>query len=106
MTRRVPLVDGLYQHLDNREVDGKPYVIHWPLMVTERYCVDSGAPVRVPGDRCIRHGARGEMCTTAVRSPGRCEHPRLSPNHPYPHCSECGIDGDDVTAEWAPGARR
>lgn len=57
----------------------------------ELYCVDSGRPVKVEGDRCIRHGDRSVMCTTAVR-PAQCTHPRLSPNHPYPHCSECGRD--------------
>lgn len=58
----------------------------------ERYCVDSGRPVRmIPGDRCLSHGNRAEMCFTAIRE-ARCEHPHLSPNHPYPHCSECGQD--------------
>lgn len=65
---------------------------NWPTG-PERYCVDSGRPVRAAGDRCLSHGNRGEMCTTAIREPGKCKHPRLSPNHPYPHCSECGLDG-------------
>lgn len=65
----------------------------WPTPKSEAYCVDSGRPVRYEaGDRCIHHGNRGEACTAALRDP-RCEHPRLSPNHPYPHCSECGLDG-------------
>lgn len=56
----------------------------------ERYCIDSGRPVHmIPGDRCLSHGAAADMCTTDVR-PAQCEHPRLSPNHPYPCCSECG----------------
>ncbi len=59
----------------------------------ERYCVDSGRPVHlIPGDRCIRHGNRDVMCTTATRGP-LCKHPHLSPNHPYPRCSECGRSG-------------
>lgn len=58
----------------------------------ERYCVDSGRTVRmIPGDRCIRHGNRSTPCYTALRE-ARCTHPHLSPNHPYPHCSECGRD--------------
>jgi hypothetical protein len=58
----------------------------------ERYCVQSGRPVRmIPGDRCRSHGAAGTPCTTDVR-PAQCEHSRLSPNHPRPHCSECGKD--------------
>lgn len=55
----------------------------------ERYCIDSGRPVKNEGDRCRSHGAAPMMCTTDVR-PAQCEHPHLSPNHPYPHCSECG----------------
>jgi hypothetical protein len=62
------------------------------MLSEEGYCVDSGRPVRlIPGDRCRAHGASPVMCTTAVRDP-RCTHPHLSPNHPYPHCSECGQD--------------
>lgn len=56
---------------------------------TERYCINSGRPVIREGDRCVRHGAAPDMCTTDVR-PAQCEHPRLSPNHPYRCCSECG----------------
>ncbi len=56
---------------------------------TERYCIDSGRPVQREGDRCRSHGAAADMCTTDVR-PAQCEHPRLSPNHPYPCCEECG----------------
>lgn len=66
----------------------------WPPypMEVEGYCVTSGRPVRIgAGDRCIRHGAADTPCTTDVR-PAQCEHPHLSPNHPYPHCSECGED--------------
>lgn len=63
-----------------------------PWIETERYCVDSGRPVRmIPGDRCIEHGAADEMCATDVR-PAECTHERQSPNHPHPHCSECGKD--------------
>jgi len=58
----------------------------------ERYCVISGRPVHmVPGDRCLDHGAAPTMCPTDLR-PAQCQHPRLSPNHPQPHCSECGVD--------------
>lgn len=56
---------------------------------TERYCITSGRPVQREGDRCLSHGAAADMCTTDVR-PAQCGHPRLSPNHPYPCCSECG----------------
>jgi len=56
---------------------------------TERYCITSGRPVAHEGDRCLSHGAAATMCTTDVR-PAQCEHPRLSPNHPYPRCEECG----------------
>lgn len=60
----------------------------------EAYCVDSGRPVRYEaGDRCLHHGNRATPCYTALREP-RCAHPHLSPNHPYPHCSECGRDVD------------
>jgi hypothetical protein len=91
-----------WQYLGHREQpDGSTVVYHWPMNAIERYCVDSGRAVRVPGDRCLSHGARGVMCTTAERMPPKCEHTRLSPNHPYPHCSECGIDGEDVTAQMA-----
>lgn len=63
----------------------------------ERYCVDSGRAVRpIPGDRCLDHGAAPEMCRTALRDP-QCQHPHLSPNHPYPHCSECGRDLTEET---------
>lgn len=71
--------------------------IDWEAVSEERYCVDSGRPVQlIPGDRCRSHGARGVMCTTAIRDP-RCEHPRLSPNHPYPKCSECGRSGQTAS---------
>lgn len=81
----------------NFEVEGYDLArITWPSVESERYCVDSGHAVRpIPGDRCLSHGNRGEMCTTALRSP-RCQHLRLSPNHPYPHCSECGADGKEA----------
>lgn len=63
---------------------------------TERYCVDSGRPVGlISGDRCLAHGDRDVMCTTALRAP-RCQHSHLSPSHPHPHCSECGKDLDHV----------
>jgi hypothetical protein len=89
-----------WQHLDHRQIGGRNVVFHWPA-TTERYCVDSGRAVRmIPGDRCLRHGSRDEMCTTAVRAPARCMHEHLSPNHPHPHCSECGQDAEDVTAEF------
>lgn len=72
-------------------------VTTWPYPFgDERYCVDSGRPVRRAGDRCIKHGAADTMCQTDVR-PAQCSHERQSPNHPYPHCSECGADA-------APGA--
>jgi hypothetical protein len=58
---------------------------------TERYCIASGRPVAHVGDRCRSHGAAATMCNTDVR-PARCEHPHLSPNHPYPCCEECGRD--------------
>ena len=61
-------------------------------MTLEGYCVDSGRPVRYEaGDRCRDHGAADNPCTAAIR-PAQCEHPHLSPNHPHPHCSECGKD--------------
>jgi hypothetical protein len=66
----------------------------WPpySFPVERYCVDSGRLVHmIPGDRCLEHGAAGRMCNTDVR-PAQCRHQRQSPNHPYPHCSECGKD--------------
>jgi hypothetical protein len=66
----------------------------WPPypFPVERYCVDSGRPVSmIPGDRCIAHGNAASQCMTDVR-PAQCEHSRLSPNHPHPHCSECGKD--------------
>lgn len=64
----------------------------WPPFPTdvERYCTDSGRPVRmIPGDRCLSHGDRALMCPTDVR-PAQCEHPHRSPNHPTPTCAECG----------------
>jgi hypothetical protein len=58
----------------------------------EAYCVDSGRAVRwEAGDRCLHHGAADVPCVTALRVP-QCRHEHLSPNHPYPHCSECGRD--------------
>jgi hypothetical protein len=87
------MTEPTYQHLDHREQpDGSVVVNHWPIL-PEAYCVDSGRAVRdEAGDRCIRHGDRGVACTTAVRMPGKCEHRNLSPNHPRPRCSECGLD--------------
>lgn len=73
-------------------------MIVWDPITEERYCVDSGRPVRlIPGDRCLSHGDRDEMCTTAIRHP-RCQHPRLSRNHPYPKCEECGRSGQVALA--------
>lgn len=64
----------------------------------ERYCVESDRPTRlIPGDRCRDHGGAPEMCTTVLR-PARCRHPHRSPNHPHPHCSECGLDLDQLEA--------
>lgn len=58
----------------------------------ERYCVESGRAVRmIAGDRCLDHGAADTPCRTAVRE-AQCAHEHLSPNHSYPHCSECGRD--------------
>lgn len=61
-------------------------------MSVERYCVDSGRAVRmIAGDRCLKHGNRDTPCYTSLRVP-RCAHEHRSPNHPNPHCSECGKD--------------
>lgn len=69
----------------------------------ERYCVDSGRPVRlIPGDRCLSHGAEATPCFTALRAP-RCKHPRQSPNHPYPHCTECGSNEAPINATGRDG---
>lgn len=79
--------------------------ITWDLAREERYCVDSGRAVNlIPGDRCIRHGMRSTPCFTAVREP-RCQHPRLSKNHPYPKCEECGRSGQrtSVTSPYSSG---
>lgn len=91
-----------WQFLDTRELpDGGEVVYHWP-MGGERYCVESGRAVHpIPGDRCLSHGNRDVMCTTAELMPPECQHSRLSPNHPYPCCEECGLSGEDVTAEVA-----
>jgi len=60
---------------------------HW-----ERYCVDSGRPVHmIGGDRCLSHGDQYEPCFTSIRI-AKCKHPNRSPNHPRPHCAECGLD--------------
>jgi hypothetical protein len=69
-------------------------VIVWTANLPEIYCVDSGLSVIREGDRCRSHGARGEMCTTARRPIPKCRHDHLSPNHPYPRCSECGANGE------------
>lgn len=66
--------------------------IEWRKARSERYCVDSGVPVAAAGDRCRRHGGARERCYTALRDP-RCQHPKLSPNHPYPRCEDCGNIG-------------
>lgn len=73
----------------------------WPPypFPVERYCVISGRPVSmIPGDRCIKHGDAVRPCDTDVR-PATCTHPHLSPNHPYPHCSECGRDLATITTK-------
>jgi len=58
-------------------------------MISEAYCVDSGAPVRYEaGDRCIKHGAAPTPCFAALRDP-RCEHPRRNANGSG-RCDECG----------------
>lgn len=62
----------------------------WPFPV-ERYCTTSGRAVKHEGDRCRAHGAAPTMCRTDLRPP-QCTHPHLSPNHAWPHCSECGRD--------------
>lgn len=67
-----------------------------PVAITgielERYCVTSGRAVSMtPGDRCLHHGAADKPCDTDLR-PAQCKHEHQSPNHPYPHCSECGKD--------------
>lgn len=75
-------------------------------LTSERYCVDSGRPVSmIPGDRCRAHGASDVMCTTALRDP-RCKHLHLSPNHPWPHCSECGQDLSPAVAPGEAGGAR
>jgi hypothetical protein len=96
----IPLINGLYQHLDTREIGGRAVVLHWRLDVQEAFCIDSGRAIRYEaGDRCLAHGAAGRPCETALRMPPECEHEHLSPNHPRPHCSECGQDAEDVTAQ-------
>lgn len=66
--------------------------IKWKPMIAERYCVDTGIPVAVSGDQCVKHGDARVMCYTALRDP-RCKHCRLSPKHPYPRCVDCGNTG-------------
>jgi len=75
-------------------------VEEWPptWVDVERYCAASGRPVHHEGDRCRSHGAADRPCTTDVR-PAGCEYPRLSPNHPYPCCEECG-KRLDTEAAW------
>lgn len=71
--------------------------ILWDDVAEERYCVDTGNPMNlIPGGRCVSHGASRSMCYTAIRDP-RCKHPRLSKNHPYPKCAECGCIGRTYT---------
>lgn len=71
----------------------QPSGILWDQVSEERYCVDSGRAVNlIPGDRCLSHGAASDPCFTAIRNP-RCSHDRLSKNHPYPMCEECGLKG-------------
>jgi hypothetical protein len=95
------MTEPRWQHLDTREIDGRTVVWHWPARV-ERFCADSFRAVRlIPGDRCLRHGAADRPCITGLRKPPECEHEHLSPNHPYPHCSECGQTAEDVTAQVA-----
>lgn len=91
-----------FDHLDTREIGGREIVLHWRWDAPEAFCVDSGRAVRYEaGDRCLSHGAADRPCTTALRMPPECRHEHLSPNHPYPHCSECGQTAEDVTAELA-----
>jgi hypothetical protein len=76
---------------DEPDADADPATI-------ERYCVDSGRAVSmIPGDRCLHHGARDTPCLTARRT-ARCTHEHRSPNHPQPHCSECGRDIPEATS--------
>jgi hypothetical protein len=66
---------------------------------TEGYCLESGRPVRYEaGDRCLAHGAADRPCRAGLRV-AQCQHPHLSPNHPYPHCSECGKDLDSTDGD-------
>ena len=90
-----------WQHLDHRVIADREVVFHWPA-TTERFCLESGRAVRmIPGDRCLNHAASDQPCFTGLRMPPECMHEHLSPNHPQPHCSECGQDAQDVTAEMA-----
>jgi hypothetical protein len=88
--------------LDHRKIDGKAVVLHWPAE-EEGFCVVSGRAVRYgAGERCRAHGGADEPCISALRMPPECKHEHLSPNHPYPHCAECGQTAEDVTAEFEP----
>lgn len=88
-----------WQFLDHREINGRAVVLHWPA-TEEGFCVASYRPIRYEaGDRCRAHGDAAEPCIAGLRMPPECEHEHLSPNHPYPHCSECGQTAQDVTAK-------
>lgn len=80
--------------------------VEWERARSERYCVETGFPVRMAtGDRCLRHKGGSTACYTAMRNP-RCTHPTLSPDHPYPLCDQCGRSGAVVMLSDPPQSHK
>jgi hypothetical protein len=89
-----------WQILDHRELPGGGWIVyHWPAEYVERFCASSYRPMHPDADRCRDHIGAPRPCEVWHRQPPECMHEQLVPNRPHPRCAECGLVGEDVTAE-------
>lgn len=103
-------------YMNTYMVNGERRVIEWPTDVAERYCVrgadgsdGTGLVINPDSQMCNVHwppAEEGQVCEAGERNPTTCLHPteRLDPGVSplVPRCLECGLEGVDVTAQWAP----
>lgn len=80
-------------------------VTSWPMDVEEQFCEESFAVIVAGTDRCAQHADEPETCPIGLRTPPECRHgsPDFVTDPEHPRCTTCGLVGEDVSDQIAPG---